>query len=232
MSLSEEKVKELITLYRKGDLEARDSLVEHNLALVSALAKKFQDRGDLEDLKQVGSIGLIKAIERFDIGRGVKFSTYAVSLIVGEMRQYLRDRGDLIKVGRRLRTRIDNIQKMRANLLQTLKREPTISELAAELKISPEEILLAEEAREKAIFIEETYQFPVVDEKEKCFEEEITDRLFLQAALSRLCGRERQLITMRYFQEKTQQEVALCLGISQTHVSRLERKILQKLKNG
>lgn len=231
VTFSEGKIVELIIRYRKGDKSARDKLIREKLSLVYALAWRFKDRGDIEDLRQVGSIGLIKAIDRFKPQYGTKFVTFATSLIIGEIRQFTRDNGWPIKVSRRLKDVAVRLYKEREALRHALEREPTLSELADKLGVDSEELIWAEEISYSVMLsAEKLEKMPLESDGESNIEDQVINRLSLQTALSELCGRDRQLAMMRYFQEKTQAEIAEQLGISQVHVSRLEKKLLKKLK--
>lgn len=229
-----EDVSVLIAKSQQGDKEAREVLIEKNLGLVHAIVHRFIGRGvEPEDLFQIGSIGLMKAIDHFDLSYDVKFSTYAVPLITGEIKRFLRDDG-MIKVSRTLKEQSLKVNLIRQRLQGRLGREPTIEELAEESGFSTEEIVLATEAdcRVESIYAS-VYQndgseVSLVDMlgKEDEEKEALLNHMLLQQLMEELSETESQLIRMRYFQDKTQMEVARHMGISQVQVSRLEKKIL------
>lgn len=228
----------LITLAHQGDKAARDTLIEENIGLVWSIVRRFQNRGvETEDLFQIGSIGLIKAVDKFDPSYEVQFSTYAVPMIAGEIRRFLRDDG-MLKVSRSLKELAGRIYSTKDALEKKNGREPTLFEVADELGVSQEDLVLAMEAQtqveslQQVIYQGEGSDISLMDklEEEENQSEQVVDRLFLEEVLKSLEGRERQLIYMRYFQEKTQAVIARQLGISQVQVSRLEKKILRKLR--
>ena len=230
---------ELITKAKRGDKEAKDKLVSLNLGLVWSIVKKFNNRGyELEDLFQVGSIGLLKAIEKFDFSYDVKFSTYAVPMIMGEIRRYIREDAP-VRVARSLKELAYKIQKTKEELTNTLEREPTIKELSAEMGVPVEELIMAMEASQSLLSLNEVmyqddgspiYLIDQIDEKEQG-QNILFDRIALKEALSKLNKNERRIIILRYFKDMTQVEVAKILNMTQVQVSRLERKILVKVKD-
>ena len=228
----------LIGRAHQGDKEARDTLFEENTGLIYSVAKRFLGRGvEMEDLFQIGSIGLLKAVDHFDLSFDVRFSTYAVPMIAGEIKRYLRDDG-LLKVSRSLKENCARIYQLREELERTLDREPTLEELAGECGMSMEELVLAMESGaeveslHKTIYQGEGNEISLMDKlPEKVNGQEVLlDRILLEEILGSLDARERRLIYMRYFQEKTQTEIAGELGISQVQVSRLEKRILKNLR--
>lgn len=228
----------LITLAHQGDKAARDTLIEENIGLVWSIVRRFQNRGvETEDLFQIGSIGLIKAVDKFDPGYQVQFSTYAVPMIAGEIRRFLRDDG-MLKVSRSLKELAGRIYSTKDLLEKRNGREPTLFEVAGELGVSQEDLVLAMEAGtqveslQQVIYQGEGNDISLMDklEEKETPGEQVVDRLFLEDILKSLDGEERKLIYMRYFQEKTQAVIAAELGISQVQVSRLEKKILNKLR--
>ena len=228
----------LITLAHQGDKAARDTLIEENIGLVWSIVRRFQNRGvETEYLFQIGSIGLIKAVDKFDPSYEVQFSTYAVPMIAGEIRRFLRDDG-MLKVSRSLKELAGRIYSTKDALEKKNGREPTLFEVADELGVSQEDLVLAMEAQtqveslQQVIYQGEGSDISLMDklEEEENQSEQVVDRLLLEEVLKTLEGRERQLIYMRYFQEKTQAVIARQLGISQVQVSRLEKKILGKLR--
>ena len=228
----------LITLAHQGDKAARDTLIEENIGLVWSIVRRFQNRGvETEDLFQIGSIGLIKAVDKFDPAYQVQFSTYAVPMIAGEIRRFLRDDG-MLKVSRSLKELAGRIYSTKDALEKKNGREPTLYEVARELGVSQEDLVLAMEAAtqveslQQVIYQGEGNDISLMDklEEEENQSDQVVNRLLLEDLLKSLEGRERQLIYMRYFQEKTQAAIAREMGISQVQVSRLEKKILGKLR--
>lgn len=228
----------LIQKSHEGDKAAREQLVEENVGLIWCVVKRFYGRGlESEDLFQIGSIGLLKAIDKFDLSYDVKFSTYAVPMISGEIKRFLRDDG-MIKVSRTLKELSYKIFQTREKLLDLLGREPTIEELAEKMQIDKEEIVEALEAGSevesiyKPIHQKEGNEIRLMDklEEKEQREEKILDHMLLQQLLGTLEKEERTLIYMRYFQDKTQSQVGKELGISQVQVSRMEKKIMENLR--
>lgn len=222
----------------QGDKAARDILTEKNMGLVHSIARRFQNRGvEMEDLVQIGSIGLLKAIDKFDTGYDVKFSTYAVPMITGEIKRFLRDDG-MVKVSRSLKEEAAKAYAMREELFLKTGREPALEEIAAELNIDREELVLAMESAvqieslQKTIFQSDGSGILLEDRlpQEKNQQEEVLDRLLLEQMLGSLQPWERELIYLRFFMEKTQTCVAEKMGMSQVQVSRLEKKILTRLR--
>ena len=230
-----------IALIRKshdGDKEAREQLVEENVGLVWCVVKRFCGRGtEAEDLFQIGSIGLLKAIDKFDLSYDVKFSTYAVPMISGEINRFLRDDG-MIKVSRSLKELSYRSIRAREKLTDRLGREPTLEELSAELGVDKEEIVQAMEAGGEVeslyrpIHQKEGSEIRLLDrlEEKDQREEKILDRMVLRQMLETLDSRERQLIYLRYFADKTQADVGKIMGISQVQVSRMEKRIIENLR--
>lgn len=234
---SEESLK-LLKLAKEGNQKAKEDLVSLNLGLVWSIVKRFNNRGyELEDLFQIGSIGLLKAIEKFDFSYNVRFSTYAVPMIMGEIRRYIRD-DQPIKVSRSLKELSVKAQKAKELLENRLGREPTVKELASKVGVSPEELVLAMESSQSMVSLNDVaYQddgSPIfhIDQikKDENRENQWFDRIVLKEALSKLDRQERQIIILRYFKDKTQMEVAKIMNLSQVQVSRLEKKILSKIK--
>lgn len=228
----------LIEQSHSGDKEARDKLVRNNLGLVWSIVKRFENRGyDMEDLFQIGSIGLMKAIDKFDTAFDVKFSTYAVPMITGEIKRFLRDDG-MLKVSRGLKECAAKIAAARNRLQKELGRDVTLLELEEATGIRREEIVMALEASVevesiyKSIYQPDGNEICLVDRLvEKGDEnEKLLNKMLLTQLMAQLKGTERELIVQRYFQDKTQVEVAKSLGLSQVQVSRLEKKILLHLR--
>lgn len=233
-----EEVSVLIAKSQQGDKEAREVLIEKNLGLVHAIVRRFIGRGvETEDLFQIGTIGLIKAIDHFDLSFDVKFSTYAVPLITGEIKRFLRDDG-IVKVSRTIKEQGQKLKLLRQSMQVQLGREPTLQELVAESGYTMEEIVMATEADCKVesiysnVYQNDGNQVELVDMlgKEDTEKEELLNRMLLQQLIGNLNEKETLLIRMRYFQDKTQTEVAKCMGISQVQVSRLEKKILLSMR--
>lgn len=228
----------LIERIHQGDKDARDTLFQENMGLIYSVARRFLGRGvDMEDLFQIGSIGLLKAVDNFDPGFDVKFSTYAVPMIMGEIKRFLRDDG-MLKVSRSIKENQYKIYKMREKMEKVLGREPNIRELSKAMNMSVEELAMTMESVTEVESIYRTvYQgdgseIQLVDRlpENKNVHEQTLDKIFLEELLEKLDGEERQLIGMRYFQDMTQMEVAGKMGISQVQVSRMEKKVLKKLR--
>ena len=228
----------LIKLAKSGSQEAMNRLIELNLPLVSSMSKKFTNRGyDYEDIFQIGSIGLVKAINNFNDEYNVKFSTYAVPMIVGEIKRFLRDDG-MIKVSRNTKTMARQLHFDKEKLTKKLDREPTIEELSTFSGIEKEEIVYALESASCMQYLYDTIHkddgAPVllIDKLSETADEndELIDKLALKEALSTLDTKSRQIIMLRYFKDKTQIQVAKMLGISQVQVSRIEKKVLKIMK--
>ena len=228
----------LIERIHQGDKDARDTLFQENMGLIYSVARRFLGRGvDMEDLFQIGSIGLLKAVDHFDPGCDVKFSTYAVPMIMGEIKRFLRDDG-MLKVSRSIKENQYKIYKMREKMEKVLGREPNIRELSKAMNMSVEELAMTMESVTEVESIYRTvYQgdgseIQLVDRlpENKNVHEQTLDKIFLEELLEKLDGEERQLIGMRYFQDMTQMEVAGKMGISQVQVSRMEKKVLKKLR--
>ena len=228
----------LIQMAHEGDKAARDQLVEDNVGLVWSIVRRFAGRGhELEDLFQIGSIGLLKAIDKFDLSYDVRFSTYAVPMITGEIKRFLRDDG-LIKVSRSVKELGMKVGAARESLSGSLGREPTIEEIAGELKVSREEVAASLEAGAE---VESLYRpFGKNDGQELCLmdrleekedaEETLLNRMVLRELISELGPKEREIIIRRYFCNQTQSVIAADLDISQVQVSRLENKILRQMR--
>lgn len=247
--MSEERVKnvtydyddnvELIKKARNGDKDALNYLVEMNLPLVSSVSKKFLNRGyEYEDIYQIGSMGLIKAINNFDSSYGVKFSTYAVPMIMGEIKRFIRDDG-IIKVSRSIKNTARKLHYDKEALAKKLNREPTIEELSEYSGVKTEDIIFASESVNNMQYLYDTIHqddgspIMLMDKISQDYEEdtEIVNRIALKEALSKLDIKSRQIIMLRYFKDKTQVEVAKMLGISQVQVSRIEKRVLKSMKD-
>lgn len=234
----DEQVKKLLELAHSGDKMARDTMVRENMGLIWSIVRRFGNRGyDLEDLFQIGSIGLMKAIDKFDTSFEVKFSTYAVPMITGEIKRFLRDDG-LIKVSRSIKENGAKIKKARERLQAERGRDITLQELSEETGMERTEIVMALEANGEVESIYKSYA--PEDGKETCLadrlpqekdsHEVLINHMLLEQLLEELGKEERQIIQMRYFEECTQMQVAETLGISQVQVSRMEKKILLSMR--
>ncbi|MDI6605372.1 MAG: RNA polymerase sporulation sigma factor SigF [Thermoanaerobacteraceae bacterium] len=230
---------DLIKKSQNGDKIALEKLLIDNSGLVWSIVKKFSNRGyEAEDLYQIGCIGFVKAIYKFDMSYNVKLTTYAVPIILGEIKRFIRDDG-LIKVSRSLKELSNKAYFEKERLEKVLNREPSIQEIANELDVSAEDIAMAFESRSATEYLFDNPQhndgdnislidkISTNDNNEYCIE----DKLALRMILQKLKSRERQIIILRYFKEMTQTEVAKLLKISQVQVSRIEKKVLQKIKS-
>ncbi|MGG3841717.1 RNA polymerase sporulation sigma factor SigF [Anoxybacillus kestanbolensis] len=234
-AVKDHEIKELIRRSQQGDQQARDEIIEKNMRLVWSVVQRFLNRGyEPEDLFQIGCIGLMKSVDKFDLSYDVKFSTYAVPMILGEIQRFIRDDGS-VKVSRSLKEIGNKIRKAKDELSKRNGRVPTVNEIAQFLHISPEDVVLAQEAIRSPASIHETvYENDgdpitlldqIADEQDVWF-----DKIALKKAMEELDERERLIVYLRYYKDQTQSEVAARLGISQVQVSRLEKKILQQMK--
>jgi len=221
-----DKTRELLRLTKEGNEAAREQIILNNVGLIWSVVRRFTNRGyESEDLFQIGCIGLIKSIDKFDFDYDVKFSTYAVPLIQGEIRRFLRDYG-AIKVSRSLKEMNSKVEQYRQRVIKEKGYEPEIEEIAAALSYDAGEIVMAMEASLEP----ESLDAPGVYSKTEEYSQEIVDHLSLMQMLERLEPEEQRLIQLRYFEDKTQSETGKLLGISQVQVSRQEKRILEKLK--
>jgi RNA polymerase sporulation-specific sigma factor len=235
--LKDHEIKELIRRSQEGDQEARDLIVQKNMRLVWSVVQRFLNRGyEPDDLFQIGCIGLLKSVDKFDLSYDVKFSTYAVPMIIGEIQRFIRDDGT-VKVSRSLKETGNKIRKAKDDLSKKLGRVPTVNEIAEFLEISPEDVVLATEASRAPSSIHETvYEndgdpITLLDQIADHSENKWFDKIALKEAIQELDERERLIVYLRYYKDQTQSEVAARLGISQVQVSRLEKKILQQMKD-
>ena len=228
----------LIQKSHEGDEEAKAQIVEENTGLIWCVVKRFYNRGaEAEDLFQIGSIGLLKAIDKFDLSYDVKFSTYAVPMISGEIKRFLRDDG-MIKVSRSLKEMAYRAHCCREKLQGENGDEPSLGEIAETLQVDKEELVLALEAGaeieslHKTIYQKDGHEIQLLDklEEKEEREEALLNRMLLSQLLEQLRPEERQLIYLRYFANKTQTEVGKILGISQVQVSRMEKRILEEMR--
>lgn len=236
--LTAKEMRALFERLRAGEISAREKLVSGNLRLVLSIIQRFQNRGEyVDDLFQVGCIGLIKAIDNFDLGQNVKFSTYAVPMIIGEIRRYLRDNNP-IRVSRSLRDVAYKALQARDALVARLGREPNVSEIADELQVGREEVVSALDAIQEPISLFEPVYHDggdpifVMDQigDDREIDGNWLEGIALRDALDRLSDREKVIIRLRFFQGKTQMEVASEIGISQAQVSRLEKAALGRMR--
>lgn len=237
--LSHSETIDLINKAQQGDENAQALLVNHNLGLVKSILKRFVNRGhEPEDLYQLGCIGLLKAIQKFDVSYDVKFSTYAVPMIIGEIKRFLRDDG-IIKVSRSLKQTATKANIAKEKLSKELGREPNIQEIADEICVDKEEIVMALDSNTQPEYLYDVVHqsdgspIHLIDRIMTSENEdvEVLDKLTLKQILGQLKPRDRQIIIMRYFKDKTQTEIANMLGISQVQVSRIEKRVLQDMKN-
>ena len=234
--LTHEESLRLIRKAQKNDSSAQETLVVRNTALVKSIVKKFLNRGvEFDDLMQIGSLGLIKAIKGYDPSFDVRFSTYAVPMIAGEIKRFLRDDG-IIKVSRSLREKSFEIFSVKERMKFEMKREPTIDELAQKLQMTPEDIVFAMEAVRNPVsiyepaFDDDNSKTLLIDTMSGHDDNAMIDSILLKEMLHKLDPKERQLIMLRFYNDKTQMEIAEVLGVSQVQVSRLITKTINKLK--
>ena len=236
--LSNEKTMELLRKAKSGDPQAREELISGNLRLVLSVVQKFSGRGENpDDLFQVGCVGLIKAIDGFDLSQPVRFSTYGVPMIVGEIRRYLRD-NSAVRVSRSLRDTAYRVMQAREKLMADSQREPTVEQLAKVLGIPREEVVFAMDAvTEPVSLFEPLYSDSgdtvcVMDQvrDKKNTDEQWLEKIALKDALARLGERERHILSLRFYEGKTQMEVSQEVGISQAQVSRLEKSALRTIR--
>ena len=229
---------ELIKQARTGDKVAREQVIKQNMPLVYSIVRRFAGRGhDLEDLGQIVSIGLIKAVDNFNLDYDVKFSTYAVPLITGEIKRFLRDDG-MVKVSRTLKENGYRIRREAEILAGRLGRDATLEELSAATELKKEDIVMALEAGNeveslhKTVYQKEGSEISLMDRipSERDESEAVLNRLMLDQLLTELEDRERRLIELRYFHDKTQMQVAELLEMNQVQVSRMEKKILRSMR--
>lgn len=234
--LTHEETLALLKKARAGDKAAKEVLVVRNAALVKSIVKKFLGRGaEFEDLMQIGNLGLVKAVMNYRPEYEVRFSTYAVPMIAGEIKRFLRDDG-MIKVSRSLKESAFVIFRANEKLKKELDRDPTLDELALETGIAKEDIVLATEAVKAPVsifepaFDDENSKMLLIDTMSATSDEDIIDNLVLKELMRKLDPKERKLIFLRFFKDKTQMEIAKILGVSQVQVSRLITKTINKLQ--
>ena len=236
--LKNEETMALLRRTKEGDQEARRQLIEGNLRLVLSVIQRFSNRGEnVDDLFQVGCVGLIKAIDNFDVNQPVKFSTYGVPMIIGEIRRYLRD-NSAIRVTRSMRDTAYRVLQVRDRLLAESQREPTVEQIAKELDIPREDVVFAMDAiMDPVSLYEPVYSdggdtICVMDQVKdsKNTDESWLGQIALKEAMSQLSDRERHILNLRFFEGKTQMEVSAEIGISQAQVSRLEKNAINQIK--
>jgi RNA polymerase sporulation-specific sigma factor len=236
--ISSSKMRDMFERMQGGEQGVREQLIQGNLRLVLSVIQRFNNRGEyVDDLFQVGCIGLMKAIDNFDLSQNVKFSTYAVPMIIGEIRRYLRDNNP-IRVSRSMRDVAYKALQVRDSLVNRLSREPSINEIAGELHIAREEIIFAMDAIQEPISLFEPIYHDggdpifvmdqISDEKHQDFN--WVEAVAIRDALRKLTDREKHILTLRFFEGKTQMEVAEEIGISQAQVSRLEKAALGHMR--
>ena len=237
-TLKSDEVTQLLRQAKDGDTQAREKLIYGNLRLVLSVVQKFLNRGEnVDDLFQVGCIGLMKAIDNFDINQPVRFSTYGVPMIVGEIRRYLRD-NSAIRVSRSMRDTAYKVLQAREKLMENSQREPTVEEIAQYLEIPREDVVFAMDAIVDPVSLYEPIYSDggdaicVMDQVKDTdnTDEHWIEQLALKEALSRLNDRERHILAMRFYEGKTQMEVSAEIGISQAQVSRLEKGAIAAIK--
>lgn len=236
--LKESEKMELLRRIKEGDMKARDDLISGNLRLVLSVIQRFINRGEnLDDLFQVGCIGLIKSIDNFDVEQGVRFSTYAVPMIIGEIRRYLRDNNS-VRVSRSMRDTAYHAMQAKERLVNELQRDPTIEEIAKELDLPKETVVLAMESIVEPVSLYEPVYSDggdtiyVMDQiGDQNSDDSWVDEILLRQSIKDLNPREKKILRLRFMEGKTQMEVAKEIGISQAQVSRLEKGALSQIKN-
>ena len=236
--LKGEETQHLLHRLRDGDVSAREELIAGNLRLVLSVIQRFSNRGEnMDDLFQVGCIGLIKAIDNFEVDRGLRLSTYAVPMIIGEIRRYLRDNSTM-RVSRSMRDTAYKVLQAKEAYIAQHQREPSVDEIAKILELQREEVVFALDAIVEPVSLYEPIfsdggdTICVMDQVRdtKNTDEKWTERIALKEALSHLTQREKEILLLRFFQGKTQMEVSAEIGISQAQVSRLEKGALQQIR--
>lgn len=233
-----EEINLLIKKSQQGDRNAQDILVKNNIGLVSTIVKKFLNRGyEYEDLFQIGCIGLIKAIKNFNIDFNVRFSTYAVPMIMGEIKRFIRDDG-IIKVSRNLKETAKKVKQVKERLTKELGRDVTVSEIAQEMCVTSEDVLMSLESMHTPEYLYEVIHqddgSPVllIDKigEDRDYGNDVIDKVALKELVNSLEPKARQVIILRYFKDLTQSQISEILGISQVQVSRIEKKVLEYLR--
>jgi RNA polymerase sporulation-specific sigma factor len=237
-TISNEEKKELLIKIKNGDLEAREKFINGNLRLVLSVVQRFSGRNEnADDLFQIGCIGLIKAIDNFDLGLNVQFSTYAVPMIIGEIRRYLRD-NNIVRVSRSVRDLAYKTIQVKEKITKEKGKEPGIEEIAKELQVEPEEVAMSLDAIQDPVSLQEPVYNDVADSiyiMDQVKDVKNTDELWaenitIMEAMKKLNDREKIIVNKRFFDGKTQMEVAEEIGISQAQVSRLEKSAIERIK--
>ncbi len=236
--LDNEEILRLVKLSQQGDQEAKKMLLEENSPLIKSLIKRFKDKGvEYDDLYQLGCMGFLKAIKNFNAEFGVKFSTYVVPMVIGEIKRFMRDDG-MIKVSRALKSLNLQINKYIENFVEINQRKPNIEELAKHFKVEEQEIVMAMDSAKMPVSIytpieDDGDSLSMIDriESEEDYNVKMIDNLAIKEIIKSLNNREKKIIMLRYYFDKTQSEIAKVLKISQVQVSRLENKILTNLRN-
>lgn len=238
MLLDNESILKLVEDAQNGSQEAKTKLIEENSPLIKSVIKRFKDKGiDYDDLYQIGCIGFLKAIKNFDCSFGVKFSTYVVPMVIGEIKRFMRDDGAL-KVSRALKTLNLQINKYISDYVGTYQKKPTIEELAKHFNVEEQDVIMAMDSAKMPISIytpleDDAEASSIIDriEPQEDYDQKMIDDIALKEVVKKLDKRDRKIIILRYFYDKTQSEIAKELNISQVQVSRLESKILDNLKS-
>ena len=236
--LKEKEKEELLIKIKEGDKFAREKLINGNLRLVLSVVQRFQGRGENpDDLFQVGCIGLIKSIDNFDVTQGVRFSTYAVPMIIGEIRRYLRDNNS-VRVSRSIKDTAYKAMQAKEKLMSKEQREPTITEIAKEIGMSKADVVIALESIVEPVSL---YDPIYSDSGDTVFlldqvgdnndDKNWLDEIFLKDSIKKLSEREKTILTLRFMQGKTQMEVSKEIGISQAQVSRLEKNVIDRIRS-
>ncbi len=236
--LKEQEIRALLKEISKGDKLAREKLINGNLRLVLSVVKRFTGRGENpDDLFQIGCIGLIKSIDNFDVNQNVRFSTYAVPMIIGEIRRHLRDNSP-VRVSRSIKDTAYRAMQVKEQLMSELNREPTISEIAQRLSVPREDVVIALESIVDPVSLydpvysdtgDTVYVLDQIGDNND--DKNWLDEICLKEAIKNLSGREKKILSLRFMQGKTQMEVSNEIGISQAQVSRLEKNAMDKIKN-
>lgn len=228
-----DKNSELVLMAQTGDKKACEQILEDNSGLIWCVVRRFANRGaEMEDLYQLGSIGMLKAVKNFNPDFGVKFSTYAVPMIMGEIKRFLRDDG-IIKISRSVKELSVKINQLKQELTKAGSEEPSINELAEKLNVTSEEIIVALEASMEieslntVVYQGDNSEITLMDKiPQESRDNQLVENIDLKNALLQLEDRERKIIKLRYFQDKTQAQVAEIIGVSQVQISRIEKKVL------
>ena len=229
-----EKTSDLIQKSKDGDKDALDALIVENTPLVKSVVRRYSGKNvEYDDLMQLGSMGLLKAIKNFDENFNVRFSTYAVPMIAGEIKRFIRDDG-AVKVSRSLKLLAFNIGKFKDDFSKTNNREPTIDEISKEFNVDKEEVVFALDSTRYPLSLNDTQGddegAPLIDKIGENTSNDLDDKIILKGVIKDLPEREKKIIILRYYRDKTQSEVAGIMGVSQVQISRIENKILSKIK--